>query len=191
VIADPLGEVGHVLVPDVGRERVDADQVQVVEVNGVLTVDPEVGRPEGNLSGPRIDQPAMLVARLVGKSVSDLLQVQIAQIKHRTRVVRCFSNRRSVSGGSRRSALGGGGSHGGNMVVQLGLEPAGDALTSAVPRCWISSDRSRTISAQVRGMIRKRVDHVHQHPNRSILIPGPEITVRPVATRASTRDDVQ
>jgi hypothetical protein len=31
---DPLGEVGHVLVPDVGRERVEADQVQVVEING-------------------------------------------------------------------------------------------------------------------------------------------------------------
>jgi hypothetical protein len=40
-------------------------------------------------------------------------------------------------------------------------------------------------------MIKKLVDHVYQHPNRSILVAGPEITVRPVATRALTRDDAQ
>ncbi|CAO5162568.1 hypothetical protein FAIPA1_210097 [Frankia sp. AiPs1] len=33
----------------------------------------------------------------------------------------------------------------------------------------------------------RRVDHVYQHPNRSILAVGPEITVRPVATRTLTR----
>jgi type IV secretory pathway VirB10-like protein len=36
-----------------------------------------------------------------------------------------------------------------------------------------------------------RVDPVYQHPNRSILVAGPEITVRPVATRVLTRDDAQ
>jgi hypothetical protein len=35
------------------------------------------------------------------------------------------------------------------------------------------------------------VDRVYQHPNRSILVAGPEITVRPVATRVVTRDYAQ
>jgi hypothetical protein len=34
VVADPLGELGHVLVPDVGRQWVDADPVQLVEIDG-------------------------------------------------------------------------------------------------------------------------------------------------------------
>jgi hypothetical protein len=67
------------------RERVAADQVQVVEVNGCLAVDPGVGGPEHDLSGLRIDQPAMLVVCLVRKSGSDLLQVKAAQIKLRPR----------------------------------------------------------------------------------------------------------
>lgn len=73
VIAGPLGEVGHVLVPDVGREGVDADQIQVIEVDGCLAVDTGVGSPEHDLPGLGIDQPAMLVVGLVGKSGSDLL----------------------------------------------------------------------------------------------------------------------
>ena len=37
----------------------------------------------------------------------------------------------------------------------------------------------------------ERVDPVYQHANRLILVAGPEITVRPVATRVLTRDDAQ
>jgi len=33
------------------------------------------------------------------------------------------------------------------------------------------------------------VDRVYQHPNRLILVAGPEIIVRPVATRTLTRRD--
>jgi hypothetical protein len=34
-ITDLFGEVDHVLVPDVGRQRIDADQIQLVEIDGV------------------------------------------------------------------------------------------------------------------------------------------------------------
>src|SRR6266496_670659 len=52
-IGNRLGEVRHVLVPDPGRQRVDADQVQVVEVDRRLTVDAGIGRPEHDLPGLR------------------------------------------------------------------------------------------------------------------------------------------
>jgi hypothetical protein len=61
---------------------------QVIEVDGCLAVDTGVGSPEHDLSGLRIDQPAMLVVGLVGKSGSDLLQVQAAQVKHRITISR-------------------------------------------------------------------------------------------------------
>jgi hypothetical protein len=77
------------------------------------------------------------------------------------------------------------------MVVQPGLEPAGDAPTSTVPWRWISSDRSRTAFPQVRSMINKAVDLMYQHKNRLILVEGPEITVRPVAARLPTRGDAE
>jgi len=35
LIADPLGEVGHVLVPDVGRQWLDEDQVHSSTSTGV------------------------------------------------------------------------------------------------------------------------------------------------------------
>jgi hypothetical protein len=49
VVADPLGELGHVLVPDVGRQWVDADPVQLVEIDRVLPVDAGLGRPDGDV----------------------------------------------------------------------------------------------------------------------------------------------
>ncbi|ESZ99748.1 hypothetical protein CcI6DRAFT_04840 [Frankia sp. CcI6] len=48
-------------------------------------------------------------------------------------------------------------------VVQPGLEPAGDALTSTIAWRWNSDDRSRTTFAQVKVMIRKEVDLVHHN----------------------------
>ena len=35
LVAELTGEVAQVLVPDVGRQRIDADQVQIVEVDGI------------------------------------------------------------------------------------------------------------------------------------------------------------
>jgi hypothetical protein len=48
----------------------------------VLAVDAVVGRPERDLSGPRADQPPVLVAGLVGERGGDLVQVRAVQVKH-------------------------------------------------------------------------------------------------------------
>ncbi len=76
---------------DVIWQRVDADQVQVVEIDGCLAVDAGVGRPERDLAGLRVDQPPVLVAVLVGQRVADLLQVETAQIQHQARIDRSSS----------------------------------------------------------------------------------------------------
>ena len=39
LVADLIGEVGHILVPGIGRQRADADEIQIIEINGVLAVD--------------------------------------------------------------------------------------------------------------------------------------------------------
>ena len=38
-VADALSEVGHVLMPDVRGDRVDGNEVQLIDLNGVLAVD--------------------------------------------------------------------------------------------------------------------------------------------------------
>ena len=45
VIADSVGEVDHVLIPDVGGNGIDRDEVQVLEVDRVFTVDAGVAGP--------------------------------------------------------------------------------------------------------------------------------------------------
>ena len=52
-IGYPIGEVGHVLVPDPRRQRVDDYQVRLVEVDRRLAVDAGIGRPERDLSRAR------------------------------------------------------------------------------------------------------------------------------------------
>jgi len=64
----------------------DADQIQIVEVNRCLAVDAGVGVPERNLSGLRVDQPPVFVVGLVGQYVADLLQVETAQVQRPTRI---------------------------------------------------------------------------------------------------------
>jgi len=61
LVADLIGEVGHVLVADVGRHRIDADQIQLVKVNGGLAIDSGVGCPEHHFPGLWVDQPPVLV----------------------------------------------------------------------------------------------------------------------------------
>jgi hypothetical protein len=67
VITDPLGEVSHVRVPNRRGERVDRHQIQFIEIDRVLPVDPGVRRPERDLAGPRIDQPSVFVVGLIRK----------------------------------------------------------------------------------------------------------------------------
>ena len=64
----------------------DANQVQIVEVNRCLAVDAGVGVPERNLSGLRVDQPPVFVVGLVGQRAADLLQVEAAQVQDPTRI---------------------------------------------------------------------------------------------------------
>jgi hypothetical protein len=35
-VADALSEIRHVLLPDVGRQRIDRHQVQLIDLDGVL-----------------------------------------------------------------------------------------------------------------------------------------------------------
>lgn len=82
VIAQTIGEVDHVLVPDVRRQGIDSDEVQLVELDGVLAVNAGVTGPEHHLAGARIDQPTMLVVSLVGQRGGDVLDVDGVQIQH-------------------------------------------------------------------------------------------------------------
>jgi hypothetical protein len=85
-IGDPVGEVGHVLVPDPGRQRPDDDQVQFIEADRCLPVDAGVSRPEHDLAGVRVDQPVVFVIGLAGQGAGDLLQIEAAQVKHQPRI---------------------------------------------------------------------------------------------------------
>ena len=81
-VADALGEVDHVLVPHVGQDGVNHDQVRLVEVDRVLTIDARVAGPEDHLARPRVDQPSMLVVGLVRQRGSDLLNIDRVQVEH-------------------------------------------------------------------------------------------------------------
>lgn len=96
LVGDLFCEVGHVLVPDVGRQRIDADQVQLVEVHRCLAIDAGVGRPEHDFTSLWVDQPPVLVVGLVRQCGGDLLKVEAVQIKHRTTVVRAARYSRQV-----------------------------------------------------------------------------------------------
>jgi hypothetical protein len=39
LVADALSEICHVLVPHARRQRVNGDQIEIVQVNGVVAVD--------------------------------------------------------------------------------------------------------------------------------------------------------
>jgi hypothetical protein len=78
LVADVSGELSHVLVRDGGRQRIDAEQVQLVEVHGRLAVDSGVGGPEHDFSGLGVDQPPVLVVGLVRQRGGDFLKVKAA-----------------------------------------------------------------------------------------------------------------
>ena len=82
VVTDPVCEVSHVLVPHIGRQRVDADQVDIVQINGMLAINPAVLGPQRDLPAVRIDQPAMLEIPLVTQRRRKFVQVHRAQIDH-------------------------------------------------------------------------------------------------------------
>ena len=60
----------------------DGDEVQLVDLDGVLAVDARVAGPEDDLAGSRIEQPSMVVVRLIRQCGGDLLNVDAVQIEH-------------------------------------------------------------------------------------------------------------
>jgi hypothetical protein len=71
-IGNRLSEVRHVLIPDPGRQGIDADQVQIVEVDRRYPVDAGIGRPEYDLTGSRVDQPPVLIVGLISQRLRNL-----------------------------------------------------------------------------------------------------------------------
>jgi hypothetical protein len=51
VVADSRGEVGHVPVPHERGQWIDADEIQLVEVDRVVAVDAGIGCPDYDLTG--------------------------------------------------------------------------------------------------------------------------------------------
>ena len=60
----------------------DREQVQLIEVDRVLAVDAGVRGPEGDLTGPGIDEPPVSVIGLIRKCSRDLVHVERVQIEH-------------------------------------------------------------------------------------------------------------
>jgi hypothetical protein len=85
-VADAVSEVGHVLKPHVGRERIDDDEIELVDLDGVLPVDARVAGPERHLARLRVDQPSVLVVSLIRWRGCDLVNVDSAQVEHLLRL---------------------------------------------------------------------------------------------------------
>ncbi len=85
-VAEAVGKVGHVPKPHIGRERIDGDEIELVDLDGVLPVDARVGGPEHHLTGSRVDEPSVLVVSLIRERGGDLLNVDSAQVEHLLRL---------------------------------------------------------------------------------------------------------
>jgi hypothetical protein len=72
---DPVGETGHVLVPDPTRQRADDSQVQLAEVDGSPVIEAGAGRPECHLARARADRPVVLAVALAGQRGGNLFQI--------------------------------------------------------------------------------------------------------------------
>lgn len=86
VVTDPVGEIGHVLVPDIGGKRIDGNQIQLLEVDRVLPIDACVNRSEHDMPGPWVDQPSVLVVGLIRQRRRNLVHVELVQVQHPFRV---------------------------------------------------------------------------------------------------------
>lgn len=85
-VTDAFSEVGHVLKPHVRRDRIDDDEVQFVDLDGVLSIDAGVAGSERDLAGSGIDQPLMVEVVLISQRGGDLLKVDAVQSKHPVRL---------------------------------------------------------------------------------------------------------
>lgn len=87
-VADALGEVDHVLIPDVRRQRIDENQIQLLQVDWVLPVDAGVAGPERHFTRVRVEEPSVLVVGLICERGCDLLNVDSNQVEHLLRLER-------------------------------------------------------------------------------------------------------
>ena len=85
-VADALGKVGHVLEPNVGGKWIDDREIQLVDLDWVLSIDACIAGPERDVSCPRIDQPSVLVVGLIRQGRGDLPNVDLGQDKHLLRL---------------------------------------------------------------------------------------------------------
>jgi hypothetical protein len=81
-VADVVGKVSHVLKPHRGRQRVDEDEIDLVDVERVLPIDARVAGPEGHLTRSRVDQPSVLKVSLISQGRCDLIHIDSAKIEH-------------------------------------------------------------------------------------------------------------
>lgn len=78
----PLGVVDHVLIPRVQREGIDDDEVQLVDLDGILPVDARISGLEDDRTRSRIEHPSVVVVGLVRRRGGDLLNVDAVQVEH-------------------------------------------------------------------------------------------------------------
>jgi addiction module HigA family antidote len=93
LVADPLGEVGHVGVPDRRRQWVDSDEVRVLQlvvVDEILPVQTGVRGLDVQFSGGWVEHPLVHVVGLVGQSLSDLVGKRRITADTALRLSRCF-----------------------------------------------------------------------------------------------------
>lgn len=62
--------------------------IQLLDLDGVLTVDAGVAGPERQLARAGVDQPPVLIVGLIRERAGDLLNVDSTQIEHPLRVER-------------------------------------------------------------------------------------------------------
>lgn len=85
-VGDAIGKVSHVLKPHRRRQRVDEDEIELVDLDGVLPIDARVAGPEGHLTSSRVDQPSVLEVGLISQGCCDLINIDSAKIEHSLRV---------------------------------------------------------------------------------------------------------
>lgn len=85
-VADAIGKVSHVLKPHRRRQRVDEDQIELLDLDGVLPINARIAGPEDDLTRSRVDQPSVLKVSLIGESRCDLINIDSEKIEHPLRV---------------------------------------------------------------------------------------------------------
>jgi hypothetical protein len=76
-----------------------------------------------------------------------------------------------------------------DLTGQLGERARHATDSTADAASTAAWPRRAACSGEVSAVQGKRVHRTHHNKNRSILVEGPELVIRPVGTRTLTRDD--